>query len=170
MRVLSSQHFDRRQSMFYKRDPASSQLMASSKTMAMVPGSSATMFGTWRKIISMAQSCTTKIKNSLAKLLATMSAIVCYLSCCDATYPNWQAKTDGAASNLNWTSAKMVKTGSNYIDVQFDATEGDMHWAIFNGLAGSYQYFVNRALPVFGGISHTLATRQWNFYQCVQCG
>ncbi|KAH0167113.1 polysaccharide lyase family 4 protein, partial [Aureobasidium melanogenum] len=57
---------------------------------------------------------------------------------------------NGAASNLNWTSAKIVKTGSNYIDVQFNATEGDMHWVIFNGLAGAYQYFVNRALPVLG--------------------
>jgi len=25
-----------------------------------------------------------------------------------------------------------------------------MHWVIFNGLAGAYQYFVNRALPVLG--------------------
>ncbi|KAH0033422.1 polysaccharide lyase family 4 protein, partial [Aureobasidium melanogenum] len=57
---------------------------------------------------------------------------------------------NGAASNLNWTSAKIIKTGSNYIDVQFDATEGEMHWVIFSGLAGSYQYFVNRALPVLG--------------------
>ncbi|THY22530.1 polysaccharide lyase family 4 protein [Aureobasidium pullulans] len=57
---------------------------------------------------------------------------------------------NGAASNLAWTSAKIVKTGSNYIDVQFDATEGEMHWVIFNGLAGAYQYFVNRALPVLG--------------------
>ncbi|KAG9515815.1 hypothetical protein KCV07_g7118, partial [Aureobasidium melanogenum] len=44
-----------------------------------------------------------------------------------------------SASNLNWTSAKIVKTGSKYIDVQFDATEGDLHWVIFNGLAGAYQ-------------------------------
>ncbi|KAI5235141.1 polysaccharide lyase family 4 protein [Aureobasidium subglaciale] len=48
------------------------------------------------------------------------------------------------------TIAKIVKTGSNYINVQFDAAEGEMHWVIFNGLAGAYQYFVNRALPVLG--------------------
>ncbi|KAG9520070.1 polysaccharide lyase family 4 protein, partial [Aureobasidium melanogenum] len=48
---------------------------------------------------------------------------------------------DGAASNLKWTSAKIVKTGSNYIDVQFDATEAEMHSVIFNGLAGSYHAY-----------------------------
>lgn len=36
------------------------------------------------------------------------------------------------------------------MDVGFIANEGEMHWVIFNGLAGSYQYFVNHALPVLG--------------------
>jgi rhamnogalacturonan endolyase len=65
-------------------------------------------------------------------------------------HPLLTQQTDGAASNLAWTSAKIVETGSNYIDVQFNAAEGEMHWVIFNGLAGAYQYFVNRALPVLG--------------------
>lgn len=38
----------------------------------------------------------------------------------------------------------------SYIDVKFAAREGDMHWIIFSGLAGAYQYFVNRDLPVLG--------------------
>jgi rhamnogalacturonan endolyase len=71
-------------------------------------------------------------------------------SCYQNTNASLIQKTDGAASNLAWTDAKIVKTGSNYIDVQFDAAEGEMHWVIFNGLAGAYQYFVNRALPVLG--------------------
>ena len=61
---------------------------------------------------------------------------------------------DGAVSNLNWTSASITKQGSyrgtKYIDISFTATEGDMHWVIFSGLAGSYQYFINRALPILG--------------------
>ncbi|TRX88384.1 hypothetical protein FHL15_010697 [Xylaria flabelliformis] len=40
--------------------------------------------------------------------------------------------------------------GADYIDVIFTADEGEMHWVIFSGLAGAYQYFVNRALPVLG--------------------
>ncbi|KAI1155456.1 rhamnogalacturonate lyase [Nemania diffusa] len=61
---------------------------------------------------------------------------------------------NGAASDLSWNSASIVKQGSyqgaDYIDVMFTAAEGEMHWVIFSGLAGSYQYFVNRALPVLG--------------------
>lgn len=61
---------------------------------------------------------------------------------------------DGAASNLNWTSAAIVSSGIEnsvpWIDISFTANEGDMHWVIFSGQAGAYQYFVNRALPVLG--------------------
>ncbi|KAI1309547.1 rhamnogalacturonate lyase [Xylaria venustula] len=61
---------------------------------------------------------------------------------------------NGAADNLSWNSASIAKQGSyqgaDYIDVVFTADEGDMHWVIFSGLAGSYQYFVNHALPVLG--------------------
>ncbi|KAI1079649.1 polysaccharide lyase family 4 protein [Whalleya microplaca] len=61
---------------------------------------------------------------------------------------------NGAQSDLNWTSASIVNSGSHsgsqYIDVAFTAPEGEMHWVIFSGLAGAYQYFVNRALPTLG--------------------
>ncbi|XHG08895.1 hypothetical protein AWENTII_011985 [Aspergillus wentii] len=40
--------------------------------------------------------------------------------------------------------------GDDYLDVRFTANEGDFHWVIFDGLAGAYQYFINRALPVLG--------------------
>ena len=36
------------------------------------------------------------------------------------------------------------------LDVAFTANEGDFHWVIEPRLAGAYQYFVNRALPVLG--------------------
>jgi rhamnogalacturonan endolyase len=55
---------------------------------------------------------------------------------------------------LNWTSASIVQRGTHnnakYIDIKFTAVEGDMHWVIFSGLAGAYQYFVNRGLPTLG--------------------
>ncbi|KAI0743456.1 putative rhamnogalacturonase [Daedaleopsis nitida] len=57
---------------------------------------------------------------------------------------------NGAASNLAWTSADIFFRTDEYIDVRFNATEGEMHWVIFNDLPGAYQYFVNRALPVLG--------------------
>ena len=61
---------------------------------------------------------------------------------------------DGAASNLNWTTASITSSGTDeagpWIDVSFTAIEGDMHWVIHTGLAGAYQYFVNRAVPVLG--------------------
>ncbi|GAP91340.2 putative rhamnogalacturonate lyase [Rosellinia necatrix] len=61
---------------------------------------------------------------------------------------------NGAASDLSWTSASIVDRGSHggedFIDIMFEASEGEMHWVIFSGLAGAYQYFVNRALPVLG--------------------
>lgn len=43
-----------------------------------------------------------------------------------------------------------------------------MHWVIFNGLAGAYRYFVNRALPVLGGfrilrrLDNETFTNAWN--------
>ncbi|KAK8005177.1 rhamnogalacturonase [Apiospora arundinis] len=61
---------------------------------------------------------------------------------------------NGAQSDLNWTAASIEKEGAHngaaYLDVKFTAREGDMHWVIFSGLAGAYQYFVNRDLPVLG--------------------
>ncbi|KAK8070874.1 hypothetical protein PG997_011077 [Apiospora hydei] len=61
---------------------------------------------------------------------------------------------DGAQSDLNWTSASIhnegTYQGATYLDVTFAAREGDMHWVIFSGQAGAYQYFVNRALPTLG--------------------
>lgn len=61
-----------------------------------------------------------------------------------------KSEIDGAASDLKWTSASVVDQGSNYINVKFTAIEGDMHWVIYDGLHGSYQYFVNHALPTLG--------------------
>ncbi|PNS14329.1 hypothetical protein CAC42_6842 [Sphaceloma murrayae] len=57
---------------------------------------------------------------------------------------------NGARNDLAWTSAKIAIETEDYIDVQFDAIEGEMHWVIYNHLPGAYQYFVNRALPVLG--------------------
>ncbi len=61
---------------------------------------------------------------------------------------------DGAASDLAWTSASVERTGKYkgvpFIDVKFTAVEGDMHWVIYQGQHGAYQYFVNHALPVLG--------------------
>jgi rhamnogalacturonan endolyase len=58
------------------------------------------------------------------------------------------------SSNLTFTSASVVKTGTHngvsYMDVMFSSGGGDMHWVIFSGLAGAYQYFVNRNLPTLG--------------------
>ncbi|KAK8024028.1 hypothetical protein PG993_012094 [Apiospora rasikravindrae] len=61
---------------------------------------------------------------------------------------------NGAQSDLNWTSASIhnggTYQGATYLDVKFASREGDMHWVIFSGLAGAYQYFVNRDLPTLG--------------------
>ncbi|KAF2227768.1 polysaccharide lyase family 4, domain III-domain-containing protein [Elsinoe ampelina] len=57
---------------------------------------------------------------------------------------------NGARNDLAWTSAKIALETEDYIDVQFDAVEGEMHWVIWNDLPGAYQYFVNRALPNLG--------------------
>lgn len=57
---------------------------------------------------------------------------------------------DGAASDLNWTSAAIVESGADWINVKFTAKEGDFHWVIRDDLAGAHQYFVNHALPTLG--------------------
>ncbi|KAI5203256.1 polysaccharide lyase family 4 protein [Aureobasidium subglaciale EXF-2481] len=49
-------------------------------------------------------------------------------------------------NNLVWKSASIVNEGDNFIDVGFVSDQGDFHWVIYDDLAGSYQYFVNRAL------------------------
>lgn len=46
-----------------------------------------------------------------------------------------------------YTSAKIVSNSSDFIDVAFSSTLGDLHWVIYPDLAGAYQYFVNKALP-----------------------
>ncbi|KAJ4983097.1 rhamnogalacturonate lyase [Stagonosporopsis vannaccii] len=56
------------------------------------------------------------------------------------------AGVDGEA-NLVYTSAKIVSQTSDYIDVAFSSSLGDLHWVIYADLAGAYQYFVNKALP-----------------------
>lgn len=57
---------------------------------------------------------------------------------------------DGAASDLNWTSAAIADSGNDWINVKFTAKEGDFHWVIYDDLPGAYQYFVNHALPTLG--------------------
>ncbi|TKX21756.1 rhamnogalacturonan lyase B-like protein 3 [Elsinoe australis] len=57
---------------------------------------------------------------------------------------------NGAKNDLAWTSAQIALQTEDYIDVQFDAVEGEMHWVIYNDLPGAYQYFINRALPRLG--------------------
>ncbi|KAG9612415.1 polysaccharide lyase family 4 protein, partial [Aureobasidium melanogenum] len=49
-------------------------------------------------------------------------------------------------NNLVWESASIVNKGDTFIDVSFVSEKGDLHWVIYDDLAGSYQYFVNRAL------------------------
>ncbi|KAK7927408.1 hypothetical protein PG985_004406, partial [Apiospora marii] len=53
-------------------------------------------------------------------------------------------------NNFVWTSATITSRGNDYIDVAFSCNEGELHWVIFDDLAGAYQYFVNRALPDIG--------------------
>ncbi|KAJ3938512.1 uncharacterized protein N0V96_011239 [Colletotrichum fioriniae] len=61
---------------------------------------------------------------------------------------------NGAANDIAWSSATIAKKGTHegtpFIDVKFTANDGDFHWVIFQGLAGAYQYFVNRNLPTLG--------------------
>ncbi len=54
--------------------------------------------------------------------------------------------TDGEV-NFQWHSASVYEQNKKYLDVVFNATEIDLHWVIFPGLAGAYQYIVNKALP-----------------------
>ncbi|KAE9362659.1 polysaccharide lyase family 4 protein [Stipitochalara longipes BDJ] len=53
-------------------------------------------------------------------------------------------------SFLNWTSARIYSQNNESLDVSFEASEGDFHWVIYHDLAGAYQYFVNKGLPVLG--------------------
>lgn len=59
---------------------------------------------------------------------------------------------DGSANDLSWNySAPYIFSKTpEYTDIVFSAAEGDSHWVISPTLAGSYQYFVNRAIPVLG--------------------
>lgn len=66
---------------------------------------------------------------------------------CNLTQPHY---TDGAASDLNWTSAAIVDSGADWLNIRFIAAEGDFHWILHDTLPGAYQYFVNRALPTLG--------------------
>jgi rhamnogalacturonan endolyase len=59
-------------------------------------------------------------------------------------------RSDGAASDLSWTSAAIYSQTPEFLDVVFTANEGDFHWVISKDLAGAYQYFVNHALPILG--------------------
>lgn len=61
-----------------------------------------------------------------------------------------KSATDGAASDLDWTSAAIYKNTSEYMDISFTSVAGDLHWVIYPELAGAYQYFVNRGLPLLG--------------------
>lgn len=59
---------------------------------------------------------------------------------------------DGAANDLRWNySAPYIFSKTReYTDIVFSTAEGDSHWVITPNLAGAYQYFVNRAVPVLG--------------------
>ncbi|KAF2822834.1 rhamnogalacturonate lyase precursor [Ophiobolus disseminans] len=57
---------------------------------------------------------------------------------------------NGAASDLNWTSAAIVDSDTDWINIKFTAREGDFHWVIYDDLPGAYQYFVNHNLPTLG--------------------
>ncbi|KAK9415814.1 putative Polysaccharide lyase family 4, domain III-domain-containing protein [Seiridium unicorne] len=50
-------------------------------------------------------------------------------------------------NNFVWTSASIAAQGDDYIDISFTTTTGELHWVVFDGLAGSYQYFVNTGVP-----------------------
>ncbi|KFZ14685.1 hypothetical protein V502_05950 [Pseudogymnoascus sp. VKM F-4520 (FW-2644)] len=60
------------------------------------------------------------------------------------------ASYNGAASDLSWTTVSIHKQTKDFLDISFEASEGELHWVIQPELAGAYQYFVNRALPVLG--------------------
>ena len=46
-----------------------------------------------------------------------------------------------------YTSASIISSSEEYIDISFSSAYGDLHWVIYPDLAGAYQYFVNKALP-----------------------
>ncbi|KAH6645195.1 polysaccharide lyase family 4, domain III-domain-containing protein [Truncatella angustata] len=50
-------------------------------------------------------------------------------------------------NNFLWKSAAITAQGDDYIDVAFTTSTGELHWVIFDDLAGSYQYFVNKGVP-----------------------
>lgn len=62
----------------------------------------------------------------------------------------FSAKTDGAESDLNWTSVRVHRETDEFLDISFTAVEGDFHWVIYHDFAGAYQYFINHALPALG--------------------
>lgn len=47
---------------------------------------------------------------------------------------------------MQWTNASIVARGADWVDISFTSEQGDLHWVVFDGLAGAYQYFTNRAL------------------------
>lgn len=97
----------------------------------------------------MGLSCGTRDGIWSMKLLDTMSAIVS-LRFEEPAQQELTLSLDGAKNDLAWTSAQIALQTEDYIDVQFDAVEGEMHWVIYNDLPGAYQYFINRALPRLG--------------------
>ncbi|EFX06471.1 rhamnogalacturonate lyase [Grosmannia clavigera kw1407] len=53
---------------------------------------------------------------------------------------------NGGVNNLRWLNASIVARGSDWADISFTSEQGDLHWVVFEDLAGAYQYFTNRAL------------------------
>lgn len=56
----------------------------------------------------------------------------------------------GGGASLSWTNASIFAQTSKSLDVVFESALGDFHWVVHSNLAGAYQYFVNKALPVLG--------------------
>lgn len=56
-------------------------------------------------------------------------------------------RTQDGENNFVWTSAEITSQGENWTDVSFSCKEGELHWVVFDDLAGAYQFFINRALP-----------------------
>jgi len=46
--------------------------------------------------------------------------------------------------------ARGTHNGTAFADIRFTAREAELHWVVFAGQHGAYQYLVNRALPVLG--------------------
>ncbi|KAK8106447.1 polysaccharide lyase family 4 protein [Apiospora kogelbergensis] len=68
-------------------------------------------------------------------------------------------------NNFVWSSAAITSRGEDYIDVSFSCKEGELHWVIFDGQAGAYQYFVNRALPDLKPTCATSPSPDFSLYQ-----